>query len=253
LIQQLPDNEQVKRYQGKVEQLEMLIDGLSRDLAIAEKHKKNAHNVLMTHQRPFCLDTPLYRMTKDELNKQYDAAVYKAALDTVSMIQQTQSELKKMLKMLQELNVKECPVSQKYVIADWTFRLFNNELPRDEYLELSKHIHGSPNLHMQALNIALITLVALLFFATMITCLALFPPVGLPFVVMGASEIFGVLTVLFGVLYSADAFENHGMAKEIEKIDCQFRLFKPKYVQCNTSSTISTPAQIWPETGIQML
>lgn len=77
LIQQLSDNEQVKRYQGKVEQLEMLIDGLSRDLAIAEKHEKNAHNVLMTHQIPFCLDTPRYRMTKDELNKQYDAAVYK--------------------------------------------------------------------------------------------------------------------------------------------------------------------------------
>lgn len=161
--------------------------------------------------------------------------------------------------MLQELNVRECPVSQKYVIADWTFRLFNNELPRDEYLELSKHIHGSPNLHMQALNIALITLVALLFFATMITCMALFPPVGLPFVVMGASEIFGIFTVLFGVLYSAEAFENHSMAKEIKDIGCQFRLFnKPEYVQCNTSSTISIHAQIinedrWPGAKIQMI
>lgn len=246
LIQQLSDNEQVKRYQDKVEQLEMLIDRLSCDLVIANKHAKNAYNELMTHQRSFCLDTP----PCEELRKQYDAAVYKAALDTVSIIQQTQSELKKMLKMLQELNVKECPVSQKYVIVDWTFRLFNNELPRDEYLELSKHIHGSPNLYVRALWIPLITLTTLLCFATMITCMALFPPSGLPVVVMGASEIFGILTLALGV--SAE-FINHGMAKEIEEIDCRFRLFKPKHVQCNTSSTVSIPAQIWPETGIQML
>jgi hypothetical protein len=252
LIQKVPDDEQVKQYQAKVDELLMIINKLSNALASANEHKKNAYNARMTIeiqicQTPFNLDTTLTKEEAEkitllnELRQKYNAASY-----TVSTIQDIQSRFKKILKMLKELNVKECPMSQKYVIADWTVRLFNEELSPNDYYDLSKHIHGSPNPYMQALSIALVTLVNLLLFATIITCIVL----GLSLAVALASHICLLFTATFGSLYCFQTFLNDGMANEVAEMGGRFRFFKPEYVQHNTSSTITQsmedaiPAQV---------